>query len=399
MQVYRAFLKILKKNLPAVSIYFFIFMGLTIAFSAGGKENDETQFEQEKLSVCVMNEDKGVLGNDLKEYIGSIHNLKKLKDDKETLQDALYNREVDYIIYIPEDFTERVLQGETTEILRTIKVPGGVAGVFVDTQIEQYLSTLQIYLKADFEEEDAASQAKKDLGIETTVKMLQGEKLIISEPDIKSSEGEKITNVEPASFYFRYLPYIFICITIMGLGPILLAFQKKEIYDRNNCSAMSLKSRNIQLILGCASFVIVCLILFMILATVMYPAYVFSTKGVLSFINAAVFILVALALTFVFSQFAKNSNILNMGSNTIGLGFSFLGGVFVPLEIMGDKVLQISRFTPTYWYVVANDKIQEIESLSNLPKIVYTSFGLQMIFAIAFLSIGLIITKRKQDNK
>lgn len=384
MQVYRAFLKILKKNLPAVSIYFFIFMGLTILFSTSGKENDETQFKQEKLNVCVINEDEGVAGKDLKEYLGSIHELKEFKDDKETLQDALYNREIDYILYIPEDFTERMIKGETTDILRTVKVPGGTAGIFVDTQIDQYLSTLQIYLKADYDEADAAKQTKEDLSTETKVEVPQ---------------GEEIAEKEPAFYYFNYLPYIFICITIMGLGPILLAFQKKEIYDRNNCSAMSLKSRNIQITLGCITFVAISLLLFLILAIIMYSDYVFSIKGVLSFINAAIFILVALALTFVFSQFAKNSNILNMGSNTIGLGFSFLGGIFVPLEIMGDKVLQVSRFTPTYWYVIANEKIQDIDSIAHLPKELYISFGLEAVFAITLFSIGLIITKRKQDNK
>ncbi|RDU22829.1 ABC transporter permease [Anaerosacchariphilus polymeriproducens] len=384
MQVYRAFLKILKKNLPAVSIYFFIFMGLTIAFSRSGNENSKTQFEQEKLTLCIINQDDGGLGKDLKDYLSTLHKLKNIKNDKETLQDALYNRQVDYILYIPNDFTEKMNQGITSEVLRTIKIPGGTAGFFIDTQVEQYLSTLKLYLKADYAKEQAVKQAKKDLSVQTKVTV---------------PNGEEVSELEPAFYYFNYLPYIFICITIMGLGPILMAFQKKEISDRNNCSSMSLKNKNMQITIGCITFVTFCLIIFMFLAGIMYSDFVFSINGLLSFINAGIFILIALAMTFLFAQFAKNENILNMGCNTIGLGLSFLGGIFVPHEIMGDKVLQVARFTPTYWYVIANEKIQGIKSFAHLPKEVLISFGLEAAFAISIFSIGLIITKRKQDAK
>lgn len=384
MQVYRAFLKILKKNLPAVSIYFFIFMGLTVLFSSSGKENSQAQFEQEKLKLCVINQDAGTLGQDLKDYLSSIHELKRIKNDKETLQDALYNRQVDYILYIPNDFTEKMDRGDASEMLRTIKIPGGTSGFFIDTQIKQYLSTLQLYLKADYAKEDAVKRTMKDLTVQTKVTV---------------PTGEEVSELEPGYYYFNYLPYIFVCVTIMGLGPILMAFQKKEISDRNNCSSMSLKNKNMQITVGCITFVIFSLFLFVLMAAIMYSDFVFSITGLFSIINAGIFILIALAITFLFTQFARNENILNMGCNTIGLGLSFLGGIFVPQDIMGDKVLQVARFTPTYWYVLANEKIQEIKSFAHLPKEIFISFGLEAAFAIAIFSIGLILTKRKQDAK
>lgn len=384
MQVYKAFLKILKRNLVGISIYFVIFLLLTIVFTNSGKEEAESNFKQERLTMCIINEDKGEVGTDLKEYIGTLHDLKELENEKEVLQDALYNRAIDYILFIPENFTEKIMQGETDNLLRTIKVPNGTAGIFADTQIEQYLSTLQIYLMGNYSIEEAVTFAKNDLSIETKVKV---------------PTGNSVKEKEAGYYYFKYIPYIFMCIVIMGLGPILLVFRNKEIQDRNNCSSMSLKNKNTQLILGSLTFIVFCLGIFMVLAAVIYPDYILSFKGLFSILNAGIFILIALAIAFVFSQLVNNKNTFNMASNTIGLGFSFLGGIFVPLEIMGEAMLKLSKFVPTYWYVMANDKIQNIESAAYVPKEIYRSFGIQTAFALAIFSVGLIITKQKQENR
>lgn len=41
--------------------------------------------------------------------------------------------------------------------------------------------------------------------------------------------------------------------------------------------------------------------------------------------------------------------------NTVSLGSSFLCGVFVQQELLGETVPSIARFLPAYWYVKAVD--------------------------------------------
>lgn len=41
-----------------------------------------------------------------------------------------------------------------------------------------------------------------------------------------------------------------------------------------------------------------------------------------------------------------------MVSNVIALGMSFLSGVFVPIEFLGDGIIKIAHFLPAYWYIM-----------------------------------------------
>ena len=74
----------------------------------------------------------------------------------------------------------------------------------------------------------------------------------------------------------------------------------------------------------------------------------------------------------------------------LGLTFSFLGGTFVDLTILGDKVAAIGRFIPNYWYSTAARKIWfESANLSDLTE----CFIFQLLFGLVCVSIGLVFTK------
>ena len=74
----------------------------------------------------------------------------------------------------------------------------------------------------------------------------------------------------------------------------------------------------------------------------------------------------------------------------IGLAFSFLGGTFVDLTILGEKVAVIGRFIPNYWYSTAIHKIWfESADFSDLT----ACYGFQILFGFVCLSIGLVFTK------
>ncbi|OYO99528.1 hypothetical protein CG709_11775, partial [Lachnotalea glycerini] len=90
MQVFRAYMKILKKTMPSLSIYIIIFLSLSIFLSGSGKQSKISQFTSSKVNIAVINEDEGMLGGELKTYLGTIHNVVELKNDREILQDELY---------------------------------------------------------------------------------------------------------------------------------------------------------------------------------------------------------------------------------------------------------------------------------------------------------------------
>jgi ABC-2 type transport system permease protein len=88
-----------------------------------------------------------------------------------------------------------------------------------------------------------------------------------------------------------------------------------------------------------------------------------------------------------------------MVTNTVGLGMSFLGGIFVPREILGESVLNVSRFLPTYWYVNAVDAIQNVGSNHSLMRDIQISIGIEAIFAIAIFAVALVATRARSEAR
>ncbi|WP_099468678.1 ABC transporter permease [Konateibacter massiliensis] len=384
MQVFKAFMKIFRQTLPGLSMYVIIFLALSFFLSSAGSKTEVSEFSKSKESIAVINEDTGRLGGELKTYLGTIHNVKDLGNDEEVLQDALYYRNVKYILFIPKDFTSKIAAGEIKELCETVKLPASYSGMYIDLQVEQYINTLAAYAGAGIDEKEAAMLTQDDLSYESKINFL--------------NEGTSVEKT-PEYFYFRYLAYIFICVVIMGLGPIFMVFHTKEIDDRNLCSALPLRKRNAQIILGSFMVVFLIFLLFMIMAFTLYGKYIDFGKALVYIENCIVFLLIATGLGYMVSIFTSNQNVLNMVTNVLGLGMSFLGGIFVSRELLGDTIVSFSRFLPTYWYINAIEKIQDGINNPSVMNEIQKSIGIQLLFAVAIFAIALAGTKLKAEGK
>ena len=133
---------------------------------------------------------------------------------------------------------------------------------------------------------------------------------------------------------------------------------------------------------------------FMLVAWIMYPNYMGSFRGILSMGNALAFMLVCLSIAFLAGRQAKDDAQLNMAANVIGLAFSFLGGVFVPIDLMNKGMQKVAKFVPSYWYVSSNNSIWKIKSLSEAGDI-YRNWLIMLAFAVAVFAIALMMNRLK----
>ena len=158
---------------------------------------------------------------------------------------------------------------------------------------------------------------------------------------------------------------------------------------------MSFFNRNIQLV---AASILVMLIEYVLLMSIVFGLssdFMCSVRGGLAMLNAFLMMLISMSLAYLTAQIVKNETALNGVSNVFGLGFAFLGGVFVPMEIFSDALLTVSKFTPTYWYVTANNAIDKVESFSDITVEIWQSFAIEGIFAVALLAFGLMLNRMK----
>ncbi len=81
---------------------------------------------------------------------------------------------------------------------------------------------------------------------------------------------------------------------------------------------------------------------------------VYRAGRITLFKPACVFDGAALGIVFLIGQVMKKAETVSMVSNVIALGMSFLSGVFVPIEFLGDGIIKAADFLPAYWYITGS---------------------------------------------
>lgn len=396
MQTYKTFLRIALKNSPSVMIYFVIFMVISIMSSSQGEQAAKEMYQDEEIRFTVFNRDESELGETIKEYLSEKNKYVEVEDDEEAIRFALYYRSVYYIVVIPEGFEEAIKNGGDMELMN-YKVTDSSPGYYMELEVESYMQTLKSYIAAGYTLDEATEKTAGTLLEDVKVDLLS---------DVKSEElsGNPIsgnaTSEKPSVYYFyTYVPYIFLAIVITGLGPIIITFGKKDVKMRINVSSQTFKSYSIQMFLGVVTFGLVVLALFNILAVILYGSTLSLAALVYYLILTLCFLLVCLGITYLGGFLFSSSATMGSFANVVSLGLSFLGGIFVPLELLGDTMKNIARFTPTYWYVQANNAIIDIEKFSDINMSEFAKdCGVQLLFAAAFFCVGLAVLRHKREE-
>lgn len=385
MQVYKAFFKVILKNISQLMIYVVVFILLAVGLASTNNKPVNTNFTETKVNMVFINNDtnsKVVEG--LNNYLSKNANIVNISDDKKELQDALFFREVEYIVRVPNGFTEGLLSGKPMNIEKTT-VPGSTSGIYLDSIINKYLNTAKTYTSNmnDLSDEDLLRYIENDLSKKTEVKLI--------------NSVEETSKNEKAALYFNFMAYALFAILILGVCSVMIVFNDTDLKKRNLCSPVELKSMNFQMILGNLSFAIFAWFAMTLTSFIMYKGYMFTGKGLLFLLNSFVFTLAALSISFLIGNIVKSRNVMSAAANGVSLGTCFIGGVFVPQFLLGKTVLKIASFTPTYWYVKANNSIAYLVNfnMENLRPI-FLNMLIVIGFAVAVLSVTLVVIKQKR---
>ena len=362
-------------------IYAAIFIALTVLFSNFGRNND-TGFQTTKINVGIVDHDKSTISGSLKKFLSKEQNVKDIKDEKKTMQDELFYRNVEYILILPKGFGDSLLSQNKKAEIKNVKVPNSTSGYMIDEQVNKFTKMVRSYLAAGFSEKQAVERAENTLKSTAQIS-LQGSK----------KAGEQSNT----AYYFQYLAYIFIALITVAVSPVFMVFYKKDIRRRNQCSAATEKSRNFQLALGTLTVSVGSWLVFLLLAMVMYRGEIFQENLWLFMLNSLTFTGVAAGISFLAGLLVTNDDALQGVVNVVSLGSAFLGGVFLPLEFLSKQVLTVSRFLPTYWYIRSNKLIDQLEVL-DMTHIWPALQGIliQAGFALALFAAAMLVSKQKR---
>lgn len=388
MPVFKLCMKIIRKNLPSMMIYVVIFLGIAILITtASTRSSSAGEFTQTKTNIAFFSGENTPLVQGLKKELSKTCNFVELPDETEKLQDALFFRSVSYIIRIPKGFTESFLNGGSATIGKTI-VPDSVSARYTDLAVSQYLNIARLYVKNlnGISQEKLVNDVENDFSTDTPVE-LQASAQTASQNDF-------------AVYYFNYLAYTLSAVLILGIAAIMLVFNNLDLKRRNYCSPLSAGSMNVQFILANFVFAMACWIIMVGACFVLNPDALSRPNTLWMVLNSLVLTLCLSGMSYLIGSLMKSRNAISAVCNVVTLGPCFISGVFVPQEFLNGTVLKIASFTPTYWYVKANNQIADLTSFSySVLSPTLFCMMVELGFAAAFLAIALAVGKnRKRES-
>lgn len=383
MIVFKNYFKFMRKHIPIIIMYTAIFLGITMIATVETKTGNI--FTATKIDVAIINRDKeSALIDGFVNYIDKNANIKKLVDDEETLKDALFFYEVEYIIIIPSNFTEDFLSGKNPKI-DTLNKPYSYETIYVESLLNRYLNIASIYVLSDFSEEKIASYIEIDLG---------------KSADVLFNTNEVRNNFTKMNVFYNFFNYSFIMLSILSVSVIIKNFKKKNIKKRIEISSYKQSKFSKELFLGNICLILLIWLLYVTLSIILYPSLMLTMNGLLTVINSFVFSITILALAFLVGNNVTGSEAITGIANIVGLGTSFICGAFVPQAILGKSVLSLAKFFPSYWFIKNNDLITNMTEFNNhnINPLITNSLVV-LLFGILLFIINSVISNYKIKKK
>lgn len=377
MTVFNTFWKVINKYKGTI----ILFTVMLVAF--GGinttTSNNSLDFANDKPDIIIINNDqnKGLTKN-LISYLKENTNVKNIKEEE--IDDALFYRQVNYIIYIPKNYRNDILSGINPKI--DIKTTGDYDSSLAEMILTRYLKTQEVYSKTTSNEQELIEKINTNLKTK-------------SEVSITSTVNTDKTS--KASRYYNFASYSIMYTIIFIICMVLSSFNEKVIKKRTIISSMNYKSHNKLILKASFLYSIIVWLLFMVLGIILFPDTIISLRGLIYTINAFVFTFASLTLALLISSLSSNKNVITGIANVVCLGSAFLCGAFIPTTWLPETVIKISRIFPTYWYVNSNDLLTSLEKINlNTLEPIIINMLVVLLFSLIFIVLTNIISKKKQ---
>lgn len=377
MIVFKAFLKVLNKcKLPIIlyTVILIFFSGFYIE-----NENQTTDFIASKPDIVIINKDEeeGITQN-LISYIEEHSHRITMREEE--VSDALFYRDINYVIYIPANFNQDFFQHKNPKI--EVKSTGDYQASFAEMLLERYLKVAEFYREIGTTIEDWAHHVDETLAewVEITV-----------------TSKLDTNQLEKTATYYNFANYCILAGCIYVICMILSSFQNENIRKRTIISSIKKKEYNHKLLLSNGLFAFTLWIFYVLLSVILLGDMMLTMHGLYFILNSFIFMLCAVTLAFLIGTIVTNKNAISGIVNVVALGSSFLCGAFVPMQWLPNFVLKIAHLLPSYWYIKTNEQLKEIETFPfETIKPILMNMLVLILFAVLFILITNQISSRKR---
>lgn len=384
MSVFNAILKSTKACIVTIIVYFSVFVLFGNISAKATATTKDTMFEDSIVKVAITDNDNSALSRGLIEYLNETEDVvdpqtTSIKEMNDNVRFLIY----DYALIIPDDFSERVNNGETDDLLEYV-APGATAPQYLLTEkINTYMKDVMVYLNSSYSEDESIALTKENM-----IKLSDTKASIMDNAD----ENHR-------SFYtgmFTFNGYTLLMILCISISSVLSFTKDADVKNRISVSGMHFKTRNFAIIAAvfCIGIVITAAV-----TVVVGLMGLSDTNGKFLFycINVFALMLIGIGMAYMISAITTNENIINMVTNMLVLSMSFFCGVFIDIQFLSPAIVKFAHFLPLYWYTAAIRLINDTPVDIILGKTFYEYLLIEILFAGIFFAAGLIISKKKEQ--
>lgn len=369
MTVFNTYFKIMKKNARMMFIYIAIFVAMAIGIAASGDQDVKTDINSNiRISVINMDQDKQ-RSQGLKDYLESNFKPIKIMSDDRSIRENLLSSYVDYVLKI----------GKDGKLKYYVSKDQGKY-FMVNQKAMEYLKTYDLMDKYRFE------------GMAKPEEILK-EKIEVSYIGQSRAKRDIKQNMYA---YYNVSSYVVFIILMLGAFTGQYSFNSKKISDRIRVSKVSPRKISLNVFYSSLSFVALVWAIFFVTALASFRTNMFTSYGRDFVLASILYLLPTSAMAFLFANVTKSPAVNNGLSNMLGLLFSFVSGIFIPLKYIPSYIEMLAIVSPMYW----NNKIYSaiLDSSSSSKGIMVYVF-IQILIGLACLFVGLVLKNKNVESK
>lgn len=363
-------------------------MGVFVASQSIPPSTDGSMPEA-PAAVAVIDRDGSAVSRGLATYLGREAELVEVADTQRALQDAVAQESVDCLLVVPAGYGDALVEAARTGVeapaLESSLSTSGAAGLLAQIQAQGWLQAVYGFvdtLGATPEEAVELADQTTEAGAEASVAPV--------------SEGTRTLQQRLAlRVYLAFSEYPIFAAATVCIAVLMRALNQRDVRERILVAPTRGFARSLQVFGACMLVSLVCWLWIGGLGLVLFGGELPRTDP--GQVGVALLALLAYALFaggvgFLLGQLGIGEEAANAIANIGGMVLSFLGGAWVGLDMMPPAVLDVARFTPSYWTVTAIDgSIVELDSLGAALGAV----GIVALFALAVVAAAVAVGRAK----
>ena len=375
MTVFKTYWKIVKKNIGIIILY----TVMLLVFGTMNLKANKNSFEfiSSKPDIIIVNNSSGIITDNLISYLKTNANVKNITNEND-IDDAVFFRDANYVIYIPKEFENKIENGKEFNI--DIKTNNSYDSYIASELLNRYLDVFSKYMNL---------YNDKILAIQKLDNTLNKKADVVIEN--KTNLNSK------TSLFYNFSSYSIMAIVIYIICLVLSSFNDEKISKRTNVSGMNYKTFNNYLYISSFTFTFIIFIVYLILSFLILKSSILNINGILYGLNMFIFFIVSFTMAILISNLVKSKGAISGVVNVISLGSAFLCGAFIPVKYMPSFALKIAHIFPTFYFI---DNNEYIASLQNFDKASYDfvlkNFIIMTVFIIFFLILNTLVTRFKR---